>query len=138
MKIYRSKYLTLILDKDAKTLTQTWHSKSSTLSEEDFKREVTKATDEMEKYPEDINYIINNSLEFNFTIDPEIQEWLAKNNISRWSKMNILKMAIVMPTDFIAHLSYEQAGEEAEKQSGLPFKASYFDNEQDAKTWIVS
>lgn len=79
--------------------------------------------------------ICTNGQNFNFVIIPEMQEWLDKNVSKVAVENGLIKKANIVSSDFFAQVAIQQLFEE--KNSLGRFKIEYFDNEEDAKDWIL-
>ena len=75
------------------------------------------------------------SKNFEFTISPEIQKWIDEKIFPRYIKAGVKKFAYIMSSDMVAQLSIEQTMEEQQASQG--FQTNYFDNEADARKWLL-
>jgi len=87
------------------------------------------------------DYLLINSLQLDYPVSPNLQDWVnqevfrAGHENSQYSK----KVALILPTDFIAMLSTQQLTadtETAAKKEGHQTAFNFFDNEEAALEWI--
>jgi hypothetical protein len=133
MEVYKSEYWSIFHEEELKLLIPVWNSSSSGMTEDLYKSEMENYLQTVEKYKP--KQLLIDCREFYFAIVPEIQEWIDKNIFPKVLAIGVKYVAIVIPSEFIANLSVQQAMEE---QEGLKFTTRYFDNREDAKKWIIS
>lgn len=131
MILYQSKYLT-IEGRDADSLLIiNWNSSSSELSNEMCKSEMLKQVDFcIQKKPE--NLLIN-SLKFDYSIVPVLQEYIDKNIVSKYIEYGVKKIAFIVSENIFASVSIEQTMSE---RSDRLIDTRYFENEVDAQDWL--
>jgi hypothetical protein len=108
-----------------------WTSESLKISEDFFKNINRKYIEIAEKKPVKSFYI--DTKDFQYTIRPEIQEWVASEVLPRLIGLGLRKVAFLQSEDFVAQLSVEQTMSECDD---LPFQVIYFSNEGDALAWL--
>ncbi|OJJ23241.1 hypothetical protein BKI52_02485 [marine bacterium AO1-C] len=77
------------------------------------------------------------SKDYAFVITPEMQEWISGEFNQKLIAGGLKKMAIIIPADYIANLSVQQAVGEMEKQQEEGYETRYFDNPEKAESWLL-
>ncbi|EAY24720.1 hypothetical protein [Microscilla marina] len=79
-------------------------------------------------------FVLLNLRGFQFTISPEVQDWLVENIFPFMETLKIEKVAIVTSLDALSHLSVEQTIEEDLPTSKI---TRYFQGETNARRWLL-
>ncbi|WP_157637991.1 hypothetical protein [Flexithrix dorotheae] len=87
-------------------LTSKWQPTSAEMVTTDFKREMTLLIEHIKKFK--AQYLLTLTNEMQFTISPELQEWVIGNIIPELQKTGLKKQAMIVPHEFFAKLSVEQ------------------------------
>ncbi len=89
----------------------------------------------LEKQPK---AVLDDSLEVNYPIPPDIQEIIAKALDAALISGNTKKYALINPRDFIAELSNEQTFSEIDtlQQETAPWIQQSFETEAEALEWL--
>ena len=131
MEIYSDKFIKYVYEKEKSLLAFYWSKDTENMPDEKYKELMIKGLGFTKTYRP--KYIINNSLEKTYITTIEMQEWAAKNALSKIFENGVQKFAIVESKDFIIKLATEQAvDEDKEKKYGVMF----FDNEKKAREWF--
>ena len=80
-------------------------------------------------------YFFFDTQNFNFTIAPDMQDWIDTNILTEFVKVGVLKYAYIVSKEFISQLSIELLMDE---KVGKFFKTEYFTSKQEAKKWLLS
>ena len=131
MEIYNDKFIKYIYEDENSLLAFYWSKETENISDEKYKELMIKGVEFTKKYCP--KYLINNSLEKTYITTVEMQEWAAKNALSKIFANGVRKFAIIESKDFIIQLSTEYAVEEYEERK---YKAMFFDNEKEAREWF--
>jgi hypothetical protein len=109
-----------------------WKEKSEKLSDEHFR----KINELYIKFSEEneINGFLINAQDFLFPISNATQEWVGSEILPKLKEKGIEKVAFVLSKEFIAQLSIELTMQE----NPLLLNIGYFDNEGQAKNWLVN
>lgn len=78
---------------------------------------------------------LGDMVNFKYIIAPETQQWINENLFSVYSGIGFKKIALLLSSHYIPRLSIEQTMEEDTTHA---FITQYFDNEQEAKAWLLS
>ena len=114
MEIYNDKFIKYIYEKENSLLIFYWNSDTKNMTDEKYKELMLKGVGFTKKYQP--KYLINNAREKTYITTVEIQEWAAKNALSKIFENGVIKFAIIESDDVLIQLSTEQAVEEdAEK-----------------------
>jgi len=101
------------------------------LNDEDFLAGVPGFLNDLRKY--DPRYILLNLRGFQYTIVPEVQDWLVENFFPFVKSLGVEKVAIVTSLDALSHLSVEQTIDEDEATKKI---TQYFEGEKAARRWL--
>lgn len=131
MKIYESDYLLIehLIEKNMVKLE--WSEKSENMSDEQYKQEMLKYAESLEKHHP--KYVLIDTKSASFPISPDLQKWTNMHIISKAIDVGLQKTAVIYSTDFITQLSVEQVFDE-DKQSVI--RRQIFDNLKDAEEWL--
>jgi len=103
------------------------------MSEARYKAEILDMVVLFDKYKP--KRVIGNQVDMQFSITPEIQDWLNETMISWYVKNGLEKLALVTSKDLFTAVSVEQTMEEAPE---TPFAFQYFDDINKAIAWCAS
>jgi len=102
------------------------------LNDEDFLAGVPNFLNNLRKH--DPRYILLNLRGFQYTIVPEVQDWLVENFFPFVKSLGVEKIAIVTSLDTMSHLSVEQTIDEDEVTKSI---TQYFEGEKAARRWLL-
>jgi hypothetical protein len=94
------------LDKKQQNIQITWLSQSANMDTQDFKDAVSNLTLMIEAYKP--TSLLINAEKFDFTIEPDLQEWYKENIITKYLQSHLKHIGVIKPQDFITGLSMEQ------------------------------
>lgn len=136
--IVESKFCSIYFDEDLQLYEQYWHKESEDMEDDDYKKIHIEWVSKLVENQYDIAFFLLDNRENNFSMSPELQEWQAENILAKVLE-NLpspdVKVAILQSEDFISQLSIEQAMEENQEADET---TRYFDNEVEAKEWLLS
>ena len=78
--------------------------------------------------------IIILSTEAKYVIPIETQDWIVATVTPLYEEHKVKKVAVIMSSDFITQLSFEQVVEEIEEEENT--KILFFDDEEKATNWL--
>ncbi len=133
MEIYKSDYLQLVYVKDDELIEMIWFSESTHMSDEDYKKECLAYLDAVTKFRP--SKAIPDMREMQFPITLELQEWTNQTIFPVLLESGVSNVGIVMSAEIISQLAVEQTMEEVE---GIKFTTRYFDDKEEAKSWILN
>lgn len=103
------------------------------MSWEDFQTELLTQVQLAQKY--NPNYYFFDTRNFDFTITPDMQDWIDNNVFTEFVEAGVSKYAYLVSKEYISQLSIELLMDETIAKY---FETSYFANEEEAKTWLLS
>ncbi len=128
--LYSNPFITISIDKDAKLLQVIWSKESGKIDEAFFRFVNEKYVEYAQTYT--IEFALVDTINFQFAIRPELQEWVANTILPNLIGAGWRKIAFLMSDDFVAQLSVEQTMEERD----LPFDVKYFSDKAKALNWL--
>lgn len=105
-ELFDTDFCIIKLNKVQQHIQITWLSQSANMNSQDFKDTVLNLTLMIEAY-KPVSLLIN-AEKFDFTIDPDLQEWYKENIITKYLQSHLKLIGVVKPQDFITGLSMEQ------------------------------
>ncbi|MCU0450711.1 MAG: hypothetical protein MUC97_12865 [Bernardetiaceae bacterium] len=131
MTCYQSQYLTIEFSPEQKYQLNTWHSPTATLTDEQFKQEVSEQTKAaLANQP---SAFLTDARAFLFPIHPQLQDWVNNVIFADMRKAGVKKLAILVSSDLIAQLGIEQLVDDDPVKG---FVTQYFDDPQTAISWF--
>lgn len=130
--IYESDFQRYRIDKESNFLQADWFEKSEEMSDDDFKNEMEKELEYVQKFNIE-NYLID-TLNFRFIINPDLQAWADTYINTKLDKLGLKKLAYVVSQDYIAQLSITQTMGESVKQN---YQTHFFASFEEAETWLA-
>ena len=135
ISLSNNQYFQSSFDQELKLYELVWFKESGSMSDDEYKNLMNLDRDKVLEECSQINYIIINIKERVDTMSPELQEWSTTTVSSHiFAKYNILKIAVITSHDLYTQVSVEQAIEEDKVNEGV---VRYFDDEEQAKEWIL-
>ncbi|HAS46587.1 MAG TPA: hypothetical protein DCS93_39255 [Microscillaceae bacterium] len=80
-------------------------------------------------------FILGDMVDFQFIITPDIQQWIDENLFKVYEEIGFKKIALLLSKEYVPKLSIQQTMEEDSTDS---FKTRYFDNSEEALTWLLA
>ncbi len=121
-------YWVFSYDESLKILKTTW--KGLDLDEHIFKEKMQSIAAVVPTHP--VAAFLANTLQFNFGISPDLQEWHNDLLFPVFEKAGLKKMAIIVSKDIFSQVSIEQAYD----VNTFGFVTQYFETEQEATQWL--
>lgn len=109
-----------------------WKEAAADLDDERFMQEMLAYIEIVEKYQ--APKLLLNLQGGNYTLIPEVQEWVANEIAPRAVKAGQNKIATLLSNDIFAQVATEQLMEEGVIATILQ---KYFDNAEEAKAWLI-
>ncbi|OJJ18288.1 hypothetical protein BKI52_26060 [marine bacterium AO1-C] len=132
MKIYSDEWSTRSIKKNPSLMYVVAYPSTIRLNDEDFLAGAPGFLNDLRKH--DPRYILLNLRGFQYTIVPEVQDWLVENFFPFAKSLQVEKIAIVTSLDALSHLSVEQAVDEDEATKNI---TKYFEGEKAARHWLL-
>jgi hypothetical protein len=130
-QVYHSKYVSYEFDDENATLIETWTPLA--LSNAIFQEEQMHKKELLETYKP--THILDDISQTDFSISPELQEWVEQLFVPVFTEIGVTKYAIVLPSSLFGQVSMEQTVDEVKEQHNeIEFK--YFDSEPEAEEWL--
>ena len=79
--------------------------------------------------------ILANMADFQFIIAPDVQQWINVNLFQALTEVDFEKIAIIPSNEYITQISIKQTVEE---DSMYSFKNQFFEDLQEAKSWLFT
>ncbi len=113
-----------------------WYPRSAELSEEAYKIILLQLSDFV--LSQNIQFWLGNTKNFGFAIPPDLQEWTSGTFTSRLIKSGLQKMALLIPSSYVANLAVQQTVAHMENVLlGKKLQICYFDKVEDAYKWLI-
>ena len=132
MEVYQDKFLQVIYDQEANIFIGNWTIQTQRATADDFKEWNRKLVEQVEKH-KPVGFLAN-TLNYEFIITPDLQEWSATNIFRRFAEAGITHVALTVPEDFYSQVALEQFVDEYEEGN---IKNKYFKNIEEAKAWLI-
>ncbi|EAY30554.1 hypothetical protein [Microscilla marina] len=123
---YKSDFLEVSYDSANSWVVNKWTDNTRYLTIDQYKQE-TLALLKVFVDHQPLAGILSLTQDFHFVVDPEMQEWITKI----FEGYLPSKSAIVVGSEFVSQLSIEQTVQD------LDVIVRYFDNESEAKEWLL-
>lgn len=133
---FSNRFMEASYNKDTSLLVIRWLPETYQMSEETYRSTFMQIADFIAEHK--VQLWMGYTKNFAFIIPPELQEWTAGEFNQKLKQAGLKKMAMIMPSDYIASLSVQQSVKEMENQKdeGV-FETSYFDNPEQAQKWLL-
>lgn len=132
MKIHNNKWATHTINSHLSLLYVVAYPTTLRLTDEDFINGAPNFLKDLRVHQP--RFLLLNLRGFQFTISPEVQDWLVEHIFSYTKGLKIEKLAIVTSLDAMSHLSVEQTIEE---DSHIHHITRYFQGETNARRWLL-
>ena len=132
----KSPYVIADWDKENALIALNWTNETRSMQESDFKELLLNVADFVEK--NSVKYWFANTKDFDFIVEPQVQEWSAGEFNQQLIKAGLQKMAVIIPSAYFAQISVQQTTDEMtqEQKEGI-FQCSYFDDVDKAVDWLL-
>ena len=129
-----NKYFTSYFDEDVKLYEIVWHAESERMDDHEYQDLMILDRNVLKNKYNKVNYVLINLVNRLHTMSPELQDWSSATISPTFAQLGTTKVAIIRSKDFSTQFSLEQAMEEDKAAEGV---VAYFDNEQDARAWLL-
>lgn len=109
-----------------------WLKDSQMMTQDDYKKELIKVAQLIETHQASRQLI--NTLNFQYTIDIDLQQWTNEYIIKRTREAGIKKVAFIIAEEIFSQMSIEQA---MEGEEGKTLDTRYFTSKEEAREWLV-
>lgn len=130
--LYQSKYQQIFFDQETGIMHNTWKSDSLTMTPDDYRTDLIKLVNLVEKHSPTKQLI--NTKEFAFTIDIDLQQWTDEEVNKKNREAGVEKAAFVIAEEIFTQMSIEQA---MEGNEGADINIRYFTTEEEAHDWLL-
>lgn len=127
-----SKFIDIEFDSIKKMYKITWKSTTEDMTDEEFKEEMLAYSNFFDLGG---HHVLHDMVNMNFSIVPELQEWLDKNINTKGVKAGVQNAAFILSSDIFSSVSVQQTNEELNAKK-IPMQ--YFDDEAEAKKWLLN
>lgn len=135
MEIFKNKFVTIDLDVQRALAHAVWETSTATMSNEEYKETFSKIGDAYIHHG--VKYWLGDARNFLKPVTPILQTWAAEELNPKLLTAGLEKMALVLPSDFIASLSIEQSVDDMQDRNPYDFQTKYFDNIEEAQNWLL-
>lgn len=133
--VYENEYVTMQHNAEEKVTEQVWYATSENMTEEEFKEFMNFWREFV--IENGVKYHLIDAKEFIFTIEPEVQNWVATEVVGPAVQQGFEKIAQILPEkDLFAQVSVEQTMDENAQQGGLNF--AHFASVEEGRKWLLS
>jgi len=130
MILHKSEYVEVSYEQENSMLIEKFLASTTNMTDDEFKKEMSIIYDMVDKKKPKIALI--NLLDMKYVIGLEMQEWMNKKILT--AEVNFKKSAYIVPTELFAQVSVEQTMEE---ETGQKIVKQYFENEDEARKWLL-
>ncbi|OJJ22804.1 hypothetical protein BKI52_00180 [marine bacterium AO1-C] len=131
MIIYTSDYKAITFQAEDSLLITRWKPSTESLDDDKLKEEIKRSLELIKKHrPQSI---LINTIDFNYIIVPEIQEWFDNEVFTVYPEAGVQKKAFLVSKDLFAQVSLTQHVDDIEHRT---FESAFFDNEAKAIEWL--
>jgi hypothetical protein len=136
MEILKNLFVEITIDKTTNILIAKWLPETEKMSTSEFKSTFLEIAAII--FKNNIRLWLGDTTDFRMPIIPELQKWTADELNPRLVNAGLMKMAILIPQEFIGQISVEQSVEEMDARNlRNQFLVKYFDNIKDANAWLL-
>ncbi len=136
MTILNNEYVHIDLEADNSLAVATWLSESEDMSLEEYYTTFDQIAELFAQHR--VKKWLGDAVNFRKAVTPDMQNWVATVFTPKVIGAGLTKMAVVLPTEFIANLSLEQTVDEMQELNEQLFAVRYFAQLQDARNWLLS
>ena len=123
-------------DKENALIVLNWTHETRYMQEADFKNTLLDTADFVKT--NEIKYWLTNTKDFDYIIEPKLQEWAAGKFNKQLINARLQKMAIITPVHFLIQIALRQTtGEMTKKHKYRQCQFSYFDEVGEATDWLL-
>ena len=131
MKILESKYKSVTYQEDKALLVTRWYPDSIELDESTFKIQIKAWLSEVKRLRP--TKLLIDTMDFQFIIDPTVQDWFDQEVFSVYPQAGVQKKAFLVSKDIFAQVALQQHTSEVTNQT---FEVAFFATETEALKWL--
>ncbi len=131
-EIFSNRYQVFYYDRRRNYFVNIWHPESQHLEDTEYKRQQMILWDKVREIRP--QFVISDNTNFLYSIDPELQDWVASEIDKLIDEVRLERIGIVISKDFIALLTIRQTIEEGRFQDITRF----FETQQEAESWLFT
>ena len=132
MEVFNNQFLKISYDAENKICIGEWTKATEHASSDEFKQWNDELVQKIKQNKS--TSFLGNTLDYQFIISPELQEWSSKNVFGKFAAAGITKMALIVTDGVFQQISLEQLVDEYE---GGNIETKYFTNMDNAKQWLA-
>lgn len=132
MKIHNNEWATHTMNSRLSLLYVAAYPTTLRLTDEDFINAAPNFLTDLRVHQP--RFVLLNLRGFQFTISPEVQDWLVEHIFPFTRALKVEKLAVVASLDALSHLSVEQTIEEDKHINNI---TRYFQGETSARRWLL-
>lgn len=131
MKIYDSKYKSVEFNEAEALMITKWKPNSIELNESTFKEQIKIWLNEVISLKP--TKLLIDSIDFQFILEPDVQDWFDKEVFSAYPKAGVKKKAFLHSKDYVAQVSLEQHTNGIQNST---FEVAFFATKEEALEWL--
>jgi hypothetical protein len=131
MILHKNVFVEITYEKEFSLVINKFFESTDDMSTDDFKKEMHIFAEICQKYKPEKE--LAHLRDMKYIIVPDVQLWMNEEIFPKYENI-IKRMAFVIPSDVFAEVAVEQTMEE---ETGMKFDHEYFDNEDDARKWLM-
>ena len=131
MIIYTSIYKTIEFHAEDTLLITRWKPSTSSLDDDTLKDEIKKSLELIKTHRPQC--ILIDTLDFNFIIVPEVQEWFDEEVFTVYPEAGVRRKAFLVSKDLFSQVALTQHVDDIKHQT---FESKFFDGESQAISWL--
>lgn len=137
MEILNTNYQIAQYDSNTGVLIQAWKKTSKHMNTQEYKEGILELMDLLDELkPRGIRHVLSDTKDFEFTISPEVQVWVAKTIRKKFVETRIQKFALIVSEYLFSQVSVEQAVQEVIPDNDMYTR--YFDQRVLAMNWLTT
>ena len=131
MVLHQNKYVEIILEEENSLIIDKFSSNTKSMLGQEFKEEMHIFVKMCKKHKPKRELV--HLLDMQYMIPPSMQTWMNQEIFPQYENI-IERMAFLLPTEIFTQLTVKFTMEE---EAGQKFLQKYFDNEQEARKWLM-
>ncbi len=131
--LYQSRYQKIYFEQETGTIHNTWLPDTAAMIPDDYKHELTKLVQFIDKYA--VSRQLIDATSFQYTIDVDLQEWTDEEVSRKTKDAGIEKIAFITAQEIFSQMSIEQT---MDGDAGQELNIQYFGNKEDAQKWLLA
>lgn len=131
--VFENQYVTMYIDEEHQLLNDVWTEQTTNMKEEELKELMIEWRSLV--IAQDIQFALIDTRKMLFVVDPDLQDWIATELNAPAHQNSLLKAATLLPATIFEQVSLQQTMDEMKDINAFELRA--FDNEVDAKNWLL-